>query len=152
MALPNGLIGNLRGPFEGRRHDSTMLYETGLLQQLQVNAHYNGNPLCIIYGDTAYPLSVHLQPPFRGANLTANQAAYNKAMSELRVSVEWVFVFVKNYFKFIDYHKMLKIGLSAVGKFFLVCGLLQNGHTCLYGNNVSEYFNILPPSLGEYFQ
>ena len=105
-----------------------------------------------IYGDPAYPLSVHLQAPYKGVNLTPNQKAYNKAMSELRVSVECLFGNLKNYFKFIDFHKMLKIGLSAVGKFFLVCGLLLNAHTCLYGNLVSEYFNIQPPSLEDYFQ
>ena len=151
LVLPNGIIDNLRGPYEGRRHDSTMLFQTGLLQQLMVHAHYNANPLCI-YGDPAYPLTIHLQSPFRGVNLTANQKAYNKAMSEWRVSVEWLFGNIKNFFRFIDYHKMLKIGLSAVGKFFLVSGLLQNAHTCLYGNLVSEYFNMQPPTLEDYFQ
>ncbi len=26
VVIPNGLIANLAGPFEGKRHDSTMLY------------------------------------------------------------------------------------------------------------------------------
>lgn len=73
-------------------------------------------------------------------------------MSEVRISVEWLFGNIKNYFKFIDFSKMLKIGLSAVGKQFLVCGLLQNAHTCLYSNVVSEYFDMQPPSLEDYFQ
>ena len=30
LALPNDLIGNLSGPYEGRRHDSTMLHESHL--------------------------------------------------------------------------------------------------------------------------
>ena len=34
VVLPNGLIGNLAGPFEGKRHDSTMLHESGLLTSL----------------------------------------------------------------------------------------------------------------------
>ena len=41
--------------------------ESGLLDQLQEHAWSNNNPLCI-YGDLAYPLSVHLQAPFRSAN------------------------------------------------------------------------------------
>ena len=34
LALPNDLIGNLSGPYEGRRHDSTMLHESHLLNDL----------------------------------------------------------------------------------------------------------------------
>ena len=70
-------------------------------------------------------------------------------MSEVRVSVEWLFGQITNYFKFIDFKKFQKIGLSPVGKIYIVCALLQNAHTCLYGNMVSEYFEIDPPSLQE---
>ena len=31
VVTPNGLIANLSGPFEGKRHDSVMLHESGLL-------------------------------------------------------------------------------------------------------------------------
>lgn len=151
IALPNGLIGNLAGPFEGRRHDSTMLYESSLLQNLQRVAFHNGQPLCV-YGDPAYPLNVHLQAPFQTANITPDQQMYNKAMSKVRISVEWLFGDVRNYFKFVDYKKGLKLGLSPIGKFYIVSALLQNAHTCLYGNIVSEYFDLRPPTLQEYFQ
>ena len=69
VAVPNGMIANLSGPHEGRRQDKFMLAESGLLNQLQQHAWSSNNPLCI-YSDPAYPLSVHLQAPFRGANLT----------------------------------------------------------------------------------
>ena len=81
------MIGNLTGPYEGRRHDSFMLADSGLLQQLQQHAWHNQQPLCI-HGDPAYPLSVHLQSPFRGANLNPLEQRYNQAMSSVRVSVE----------------------------------------------------------------
>ena len=35
VTLPNGMIANLSGPYEGRRHDSFMLAESSLLNQLQ---------------------------------------------------------------------------------------------------------------------
>ena len=48
--------------------------------------------LCCIYGDPAYPLRVQLQAPFKKKNqLTPIQQEYNKAMSNVRISVEWVF-------------------------------------------------------------
>ena len=42
----------------------------------------------------------------------------------------------------------MKVHLSAVGKMYFVCALLE---TCLYGNQVSEMFEIAPPSLNDYF-
>ena len=61
MVIPNGLIANLAGPFEGKRHDSTMLYQSGLLPQLQQHAFYDGTPLCL-YEEPAYPLGVQGSP------------------------------------------------------------------------------------------
>ena len=40
--IPNGLIANLHGPFEGKRHDSTMLQETGVLRDLRRIAFFQG--------------------------------------------------------------------------------------------------------------
>ena len=75
---------------------------------------------------------------------------YNKAMSEVRVTVEWLFGIIKNYFKFIDFKKEMKLCLSTVGKVYEVCALLQNAHTCLYGNQVSTFFGVDPINLQEY--
>ena len=38
----------------------------------------------------------------------------------------------------------LKIGLSSVGKIYLVCGILENAKTSLYGNKVADLFEINP--------
>lgn len=104
-----------------------------------------------IYGDPAYPLRVHLQSPFRDARLTPEMQAFNASMSSVRVSVEWIFGDVVNSFKFVDFKKNLKIGLSSVGKMYVVCALLQNAITCLYGNKTSNYFKLDPPTIQEYF-
>ena len=150
IVLPNGLICNLSGPYEGKRHDSTMLQESGVLPNLSRVAFYNNEPLCI-YGDPAYPLGVHLQGPFKEAQLTPDMQAYNKAMSEVRVSVEWMFGNITKYFSFVDFKHQMKINLSAIGKMYIVCALLENARTCLYGNIVSTYFELPSPSLQRYF-
>ena len=36
LTTPNGLVANLFGPVEGRRHDSGMLRDSGLYTQLQI--------------------------------------------------------------------------------------------------------------------
>ena len=76
---------------------------------------------------------------------------FNRSMSAVRKSVEWLFNDIATYFKFIDYKKNLKIGLSSVGKMCVVCALLRNALTCLYGNQTSRFFELDPLSLQEYF-
>ena len=79
--------------------------------------------------------------------------AYNTAMSAVRSSVEWLFGDIINYFKFLDFKKNLKIGLSSIGKMYIVSALLQNALTCLYGNETATFFDLDPraPTLEEYF-
>ncbi|CAB4014568.1 Hypothetical predicted protein [Paramuricea clavata] len=150
VVVPDGLIANLSGPYEGKRHDSTMLYQSGLLPLLEQHAFYNGVPLSL-YGDPAYPLGIHLQGPFKDRQPTPEMELFNKAMSSVRVSVEWMFGSICNYFAFIDMKKQQKINLSAIGKFYSVSALLQNAHTCLYGNIVAHFFELSPPTLEHYF-
>ena len=134
--MPNGLVGHLYGPVEGKRNDSGyMLASSELLQDLQrfSNSPVTGLPMCVC-GDPAFPLRAHLQGPYKGAVLTLHQQEFNKSMSSARVSVEWVFNDIINCFKFLDFKKNLKVGLSAVGKMYIVCILMQNAHTFLYGS------------------
>ena len=77
--------------------------------------------------------------------------ACNTAMSIVRSSVEWLFADVVNYFKFLDFKENLKLGLSSIGKMYIVSALFQNALTCLYGNNTSTFFDLDPPTLEEYF-
>ena len=91
VVAPNGLVANLYGPVEGKRHDSGMLAMSGLLDALQrYSVSPYGNTLCI-YGDPAYALRPCFQAPFRGAVLTPDQQVRNKSIKEVRVSVEWIF-------------------------------------------------------------
>ena len=52
-----------------------------------------------VYGNPAYPLRIHRQAPYRQGRLTQQMEDYNKAMSEVRVSVEWLFGDIMNFFK-----------------------------------------------------
>ena len=111
-------------------HDAAMLAESGLYNSLRVHAvSTTGQPMCI-YGDPAYPIRMYLQGPFRQRPLTPLQGS----MSAARCSVEWLFSDIVNDFKFLDFKRNLKIGLSQVGKMYIVCAILQNVLICLYGN------------------
>ena len=129
-----------------------MLADSGLLPKLQQSAvDTNGRPLCF-YGDPAYPLDVQLQAPFQNEFLNQQQKDFNKSMSSVRIAVEWLFGDITNWFAFMDFKKNLKVGLSAVGKMYIVCALLTNARTCLYGNKTSNFFQLDPPDLNYYFQ
>ena len=129
-----------------------MLGDSGLLTQLQHHAVGPDNNILCLYGDPAYPLRPHLLSPYKGANVTPIQRAWNKEMSAVRINVEWIFGDIVNYFKFIDFKKGLKLQLSAIGKMYHVCALLQNARTCLYRNKTSMYFDLDPVTLENYFR
>ena len=105
-------------------HDAAMLAESGLYDRLRV--HAVSTPVC--------PIQMHLQGPFRQRILTPQKQAYNGSMSEVRCSVEWLFSDIVNDFKFLDFKRNLRIGLSKVGKMYIVCAILQYVLICLFGN------------------
>ena len=152
MITPNGLICNLYGPIEGRRHDAFMLAASGLLEQLQDKMNdENGGPY-VLYGDPAYPIRSHLLAPFRGAHLLPVEQHFNEDMSKVRTSVEWGYGKIIQYFAFMDFKKNLKVLLQPVGKLYCVSALLTNCHTCLYGSQTGSFFGVDPPQLEEYLR
>ena len=129
-------------------HDARMLGESRLYDCLEQFAFSrNGDPMRI-FGDPANPLRIHFQAPFHEANLTQAMQDFNKSVSLVRVSVEWLFGDIANYFKFLDFKKNLKIGLSQIGKMYMGCAILKNA--CLYKNSTSQYFDMDPPTLHDY--
>jgi hypothetical protein len=150
VVTPNGLIANLYGPMCGRRHDAALLHASGILQHMQQHLYTPAGTPLYLYGDAAYPLTPHLRRPHRGQQLTPAQMNFNKAMSTVRMSVEWEFGKILRYFAFLDFDKNLKLFLSPIGKLYIVGALLSNCHTCLYGSQTSNYFGLTPPSLEEY--
>ena len=76
--------------------------------------------------------------------------AFNDSLSNVRTSVEWLFGDILEYFKFMNL-KNLKIGLSSIGKLYIVCALLRNAFTCLYGNSTSSFFELDSPTLEDSF-
>lgn len=149
METPNGLIANMFGPVEGRRHDAFILSASGLEYQLRQFVQANGDPF-VVYGDPAYGLSHNIISPFRGAQLSIQEEEFNRRMSAVRTSVEWGFGKITQYFAYLDFRKNLKVLLQPVGKYYLVGTLLVNCHTCLYGSQTSSYFDLAPPSLETY--
>lgn len=127
-----------------------MLQRSGVVDYIR--QHPVLQPLGIlIYGDPAYSSSEVMCCPYLGAHLSDEQRAFNKAMSAVRVSIEWLFGIIKTSWAFIDWSKKHKILLSPVAKFVKVSVLLANCRTCMRGGNqISTFFKCAAPSLDEY--
>lgn len=150
LVFPNGMMGDLYGPVAGRRHDAYVLSLSELNPRLQQVMQGWPRPLKV-YGDAAYPILSHVDRGFRGANLSQAQRAYNRALSRVRISVEWQFGKVVQMFPFVDFSADLNLLLQPIAKYYLVAALLTNAHTTCYGSITSKYFNCFPPTLEEYF-
>ncbi|KAH8023040.1 hypothetical protein MRX96_053161 [Rhipicephalus microplus] len=147
LMCPNGLICQLDGPYPGRRHDAGILRDSQLYEKPEALAL---DKEFVIYGDPAYPLRPLLMKPYGGAALTAAQQEFNSSMSAVRQSVEWGFGKVISEFAFVDFKKNQKILLQAVPRMYRVAVILTNCHACMYGNQVSKYFDVQPPCLQDY--
>ncbi|KAE8888936.1 hypothetical protein PF003_g26854 [Phytophthora fragariae] len=149
VTTPDGIIVSMYGPVEGRRHDSTMLNMSCLLDELASDEVFQGK---VMYGDPAYGCSDFMCCPFPDTSGSAAKAAFNARMSSVREVVEWGFGRVKTQWSFLNWDKKLRSRQAAVGKLSLVAVLLTNAHTCMQpaGNQISMYFGLKPPSLDQY--
>ncbi|OWZ12983.1 hypothetical protein PHMEG_00013767 [Phytophthora megakarya] len=149
VVTPDGLISHLFGPVDGRRHDMFMLNESGLKFKLEGNPAFHNK---LIYGDPAYGCTNVFCCPYKGCRVNAPQKGLNKAMSAIRVSVEWSYGEVPKYFSFLDYKRHQRLPttptatLYKLGVFFTNCVTIARG-----GNNNSRYFRCKPPTFEEYF-
>lgn len=96
------------------------------------------------------PLRPQIMVPFRGNDLTVEQAAFNRQMSAVRISVEWGFQKILQYFPFVDFKKNMKLLLQPIGAYYICATILTNCHTCLNRSETSYLFDVAPPSLAEY--
>ena len=104
IQLPNGITAHMYGPIEGRRHDSGILTESGILTQLENFTDETGEPYHL-FGDAGYPLRPQLLCPFKGVNLTPQEIQFNKDMSKVRECIEWGFGEIVNQFALLDFKK-----------------------------------------------
>ena len=139
------MILDLFGAVPGKRGDSYMLRQSGLLGRMATLCATLGVAL-YVYGDPAYPLCQYLLRGFKGL-MTPQQAAFSKSMSKVREAVEWSYGLVTTQWAYVDVKSRLKINQQPVGRIYFVAALLQNIHTCLYGNQIFTYFGEAFPSL-----
>ncbi|KAI3998292.1 hypothetical protein K523DRAFT_376698 [Schizophyllum commune Tattone D] len=159
LMLPNGIIGHLYGPWEGRRNDNALLAGSGLMERLERFAIREDVPedapieerFLQIFGDPAYGLGPHILSPFAGPGVrTKEQQAWNAMMSKVRITVENGFGNITNLFPFLNAGWKMHLYSSPVGRYYRIGVLLANCIDCLHPNQVAQYFDCCPPTLEEY--
>ena len=152
VMCPDGIIEHLFGPVEGRRGDGHLLTESKLIPEMRRIHEETGVAYCV-YGDPAYRLGTYVQCAFSrspGARLPVGHAEYNVLMNSNRVVVEWGFGYVRQLFPLLDNLDALTLSTSAPGETYEVAVFLANCITCMRGNQVSEFYSMMPPSLDNY--
>ena len=92
VLIPDGFIACLYGPVPAKTHDARLLHESQLLEQLQtVMPEDANNPIYALYGDLAYAQSADDLSGFCNVDTNLDEAAYNRLLSSVRITVEWGF-------------------------------------------------------------
>jgi len=154
VVTPDGLVASMYGPFEGRAGDWGMFKESGLQEKITGFAKDEEGEQLYVYGDKAFYLEQGVIGAYRAqrhVGLTTEELVFNTYMAKQRMSVEWGFGKITQYFEFNNLRKNMKIGLSPAGAYYFVSTLLTNCHTCYYGSKTGFAFECSPPSIREYF-
>ena len=103
------------GPHIGIRHDMRLLAESNLNSRI---APFH--PQFVVYGDSAYYHCPYILAGYPGANLSEQQAQFNKKMSTTKVNVEWAFGNLLNLWNGLRLTKSFHFWLSPVGLYYRV--------------------------------
>lgn len=155
----DGIVEDIFGPVEGRHSDPYLFNHSNLEARFRTfrnrvwDGEYAGHanlPLLKMYADGIYALSTVMGRNFR-APFAPGQAEANALMATLRGEIEHMFAKVSMLFAQVHNHFNNKIFASPVGTQYIVAHILTNAHSCLYGNQTADYFNLETPGLDEYF-
>jgi hypothetical protein len=152
VTTPDGIIRHLGGPYPGTRHDQFMLHDSDILHwidsfplQPDTGCPYQ------IYADAGYSSLPGIVVPFHDPELNVRHAAFNNAMSSVRISVEWAFgAILQNWasLRYVPNEQLLSN--RKIGQVYFVAALLTNFMNCVRPNTTSKYFSVEPPSLETY--
>jgi len=147
VVTPDGFIALLFGPIPGNRHDSHMLRDSQLLAQLEA-LFPEGEQFYSLYGDPAYPQSRLLFGGFRYAAPNSAESKWNKRMSSVRESVEWLYGGILSKWSFLDFRSSMRVFKIPVAQYYQAGALLTNIHNALHSSETGVYFKCATPDQG----
>ena len=151
LHTPDGLCCHMYGGIGARRHDTTLLRLSGILEELRNLLLVPGRMVYRIMGDPAYPRMLFILTGFKGPNVTPTEARFNTMMSRVRIAVEWGFKHINCRWEFLNKKATQKLLEAPLRKQYMCAAFLSNLITCVGGGNqTSAFFNCAPPTVAQY--
>jgi hypothetical protein len=105
----------------------------------------------VILGDSAYPTNDVMVSIFKGRTRPPESQLFNQTISPVRTCVEWGYEKIVKYWAFVDFKKQMKVGLTCIEPMWHLAVFFTNALQCAHrGNQISDYFDLPPPTLGEF--
>ena len=127
MLIPDGFIACLYGPVPAKTHDARLLHESQLVEQLQAVMPEDGtNQIYALYDDLVYAQNAYVLGGFRNVATSSDEAAYNRLLSSVHITVEWGFAELVEHWKFLDFQSAMKIFQCPVAQYYINVAFLSN--------------------------
>ena len=128
---PDGMFASMHGLVNGNRHDLFLFSSSGFLNKLQKFMPDDATEdieavIYSLYGDPAYPQSIHIFGRYKNPADGSAQANWNCQMSKVCEVVEWGFANILAQWSFLDFRVAMKIFQSPVAKYYIIAALLVN--------------------------
>ena len=142
MGMANGMSFNVSKGYSCRRHDMHLLADTDMDSALEAITHF----MC--YGDSAYPHMARIT----SRNNVDEFIEINAGLNGCRISIEWMFGDITVMWKLIDSKDILKLldGFINCDNLIDLCFIFSNAYNCMNGNEISQWFQLLPPTFAVY--
>jgi nuclease HARBI1 len=147
VTAPDGMVLNLFGPMEGRRHDMHIFHSSDIEDKLSGSMLFNGIQYHL-YADAGYVLRPYMLVGF-GGSLAPQEQDLNRRMSRVRVAIEWAFKDIKKYFAHAAFPRKMVLSRAPIGSWYLASVLLWNFRVTLYGSPTSKFFDVEPVTLSQ---
>jgi hypothetical protein len=79
---------------------------------------------------------------------------FDDPQKHVRIAIEWDYSATANLFPLVADELKLHIldRSDKVNKIYIVCKILRNSYACSRGNETLSYFQVIAPTLEEYFR
>lgn len=150
IVCPDGLIGSIARPFEGKANDFKMVRNSGVKEDLCWVCQ--GHPQIFLYGDQAYRWLWGIKGSYAGGRtLDYTHKRFNKTLSRVHIIVKQAFSDTQNLWLFNAFALGFRPGSQPVAVYYMASVLLTNCFTCLQGNSAAgSKFPVQPPTLEAY--
>ena len=118
-----------------------MFAQSGLVEVLGTMLSI-GDKQYVFYGDSGYNHCSYLEVPLDGANLSPGRIRFNRAMSSVRITVEWAFKEVKMHWTSVDFKRKLRLLESPISSLYVGAVLIADYRNCFYPNETSQSFKL----------